>query len=130
MSHRDPASVCLPTCLSLSLSLSRSLSLPFCSMKICLYLFISPSCCPSVHLSIYLSIYLCEHSVGLDRTDGPGLRAPTPHSSSMSSMPAMLRCVSTFVPRPVKSISTSLLGPVWDIVLHFDYIRCYDLSVI
>lgn len=97
-----------PLSLSLSFSLNGYLTID---------LSIHPSIRP-VHL-----IQLHVQSVRLVRTGGPGVFAPPPpHTSSMSGMPAMLRCVSTFIPRLVKkkkNIAASLLGPVWDIMLLF-----------
>lgn len=72
----------------------------------------------SLYLSMFaICFYLCEQSVGLDSL---GLCTPTPHTSSRSGMPAMLRCISTLMPQLVKKHRyTSLFGPVWDIMFVF-----------
>ena len=105
---------------------------------------------PSFSLNGYLTIDLSIHpfvrpvrliqphvqSVRLVRTGGLGVCAPPPpHTSSMSGMPAMLRCVSTFIPRLVKKkkkkTSPHLSSDLCAILCcYLDYVTSYDLSVI
>lgn len=70
--------------------------------------------------------YICPDG----ESRGLGHHAPTPHTNSMSSMPAMLKFASTFVPRLVKKAKETNfpVGPVWNIMLYFDCITCGDLS--
>lgn len=70
--------------------------------------------------------YICPDG----ESRGLGHHAPIPHTSSMSSMPAMLKFASTFVPRLVKKAKETNfpVGPVWNIMLYFDCITCGDLS--